>query len=101
MAGGRRIAVDRLAALIGTAADRTLIAVPVPDSGLRALGRVFDVVGDRLPFETPINSAAMQYYTQMPPSDDGPAERDLGITHRDAALTLADTVAGLRQVGRV
>jgi dihydroflavonol-4-reductase len=101
MAGGRRIAVDRLAALIGAAADRNLLAVPVPDAGLRALGRLFDVVGDHLPFETPINSAAMQYYTQMPPSDDTPAERDLGITQRDAAETLADTVVGLQQVGRV
>ncbi len=101
MAGGQRITVDRLASLIGAAARRNLVAVPVPDVGLRALGRVFDVVGDYLPFETPINSAAMQYYTQMPPSDDTPAERDLGIKHRDAALTLADTIAGLRQVGRI
>ena len=32
--------------------------------------------GDKLPFETPVNSAAMQYYTQMPASDDSPSERD-------------------------
>ncbi|WIM86295.1 NAD-dependent epimerase/dehydratase family protein [Candidatus Mycobacterium wuenschmannii] len=101
MAGGQRIPVDRLAALIGAAADRNLLAVPVPDVGLRALGRLFDVVGDHLPFETPINSAAMQYYTQMPNSDDTPAERDLGITQRDPARTLADTVVGLRKVGRI
>jgi hypothetical protein len=62
---------------------------------------LLDVVGDHLPFETPINSAAMQYYTQMPHSDDTPAERDLGITHRDAAQTLADTVGGLQRVGRI
>ena len=101
MAGGQRITVDRLAALIGGAARRNLVAVPVPDVALRAVGRIFDLVGDYLPFETPINSAAMQYYTQMPPSDDTPAERDLGIKHRDAAQTLADTVEGLRQVGRI
>jgi nucleoside-diphosphate-sugar epimerase len=101
MAGGRRIAVDRLAFLLGAAADRSLVVYPVPDVGLRALGRLFDVIGDHLPFETPINSAAMQYYTQMPPADDTPAERDLGITQRDAAQTLADTVDGLREVGRI
>ena len=67
MAGGRRIAVDRLAFLLGAAANRDLVVYPVPDVGLRALGRLFDVIGDHLPFETPINSAAMQYYTQMPP----------------------------------
>ena len=101
MAGGRRVAVDRLASLLGTAADRNLVVLRVPNVGLRALGRLFDVIGDYLPFETPINSAAMQYYTQMPPSDDTPAERDLGITQRDAAQTLADTVEGLRGVGRI
>ena len=48
-----------------------------------------------------INSAAMQYYTQMPPSDDKRSERDLGITHRDPAQTLTETVDGLRRVGRL
>ena len=76
-----------------------LVVFPVPDVGLRALGRLFDVIGDYLHFETPINSAAIMY-AQMPPSDDTPAERDLGITRRDAAQTLADTVDGLRGVGR-
>jgi nucleoside-diphosphate-sugar epimerase len=101
MAGGLRIPVRRLAALLATAADRAMWAIPVPDVGLRALGRVFDVIGDKLPFETPINSAAMQYYTQMPSSDDTPSERDLGVVQRDPAITLADTVAGLRRVGRL
>ena len=101
MAGGRRIAVDRLAFLLGAAAHRNLVVYPVPDVGLRVLGRLFDVIGDHLPFETPINSAAMQYYTQMPPADDSPAERDLGITQRDAAQTLADTIDGLQEVGRI
>jgi dihydroflavonol-4-reductase len=101
MAGGRRIPVSELASLIGPAAGRSLAVYPVPDVALRTLGRVFDVVGDQLPFETPINSAAMQYYTQMPPSDDSPSERDLGIVQRDPAETLADTVNGLRTVGRL
>lgn len=101
MAGGRRVPVDELAALLGRAADRSLLVLPVPDVGLRALGQLFDVVGSRLPFDTPIDSAAMQYYTQMPASDDGPAARDLGIVQRDCAETIADTVAGLRSVGRL
>lgn len=42
----------------------------------------------------------MQYYTQMPRSG-SPAERDLGIKQRDVAETIADTVAGLRDVGRL
>jgi nucleoside-diphosphate-sugar epimerase len=101
MAGGQHVTVSRLAAMIGDAAERSLAVYPVPDSGLRALGRLFDIVGDQLPFETPINTAAMQYYTQMPPSDDAPAARDLGVTQRNPAETVADTVAGLKQFSRL
>jgi dihydroflavonol-4-reductase len=101
MAGGQRISVDRIASLIGSAVDRRLSVYPVPDVALRALGQLFDIIGDQLPFETPINSAAMQYYTQMPPSDDGPSERDLGVTQRDPAETVTETVEGLQRVGRM
>jgi nucleoside-diphosphate-sugar epimerase len=101
MAGGQRISVDRIAALIGTATGRDLHVYPVPDSALRALGRLFDIVGDQLPFDTPINSAAMQYYTQMPPSDDTPSRQELGVSQRDSFETLAETVDGLKEVGRL
>ncbi|MDF2826695.1 MAG: NAD-dependent epimerase/dehydratase [Mycobacterium sp.] len=98
MAGGRRIPVGELASLISSAADRGVLVYPVPDTALRVMGRVFDVIGDQLPFETPINSAAMQYYTQMPRSDDSAAERDFGIVLRDPAETVTDTAEGLRRV---
>lgn len=101
MAGGQRVPVDTLASMIGAAAGRSLAVYPVPDVALRSAGRLLDVVGPFLPFETPINSAAMQYYTQMPESDDTPSRRDLGIIQRDPADTIADTVEGLRQVGRL
>ncbi|OBF11333.1 SDR family NAD(P)-dependent oxidoreductase [Mycobacterium sp. ACS4331] len=101
MAGGVRVAVNELAAMIGSAAERGLLVFPVPDTALRTVGRLFDVIGDQLPFETPINSAAMQYYTQMPTSDDEPAHRDLGVSWRDPAETIADTVDGLLEVGRL
>jgi hypothetical protein len=38
----------------------------------------------------------MQYYTQMPASDDSPSERELGITFRDPTETVADTFEALR-----
>jgi len=41
----------------------------------------------------------MQYYTQMPASDDSPSERDLDITYRAPQETLADTFAALRAAG--
>lgn len=101
MAGGRRIPVGQLASLIGAAAGQSLAVYPIPDTALRGAGRLLDTIGPYLPFETPINSAAMQYYTQMPESDDTPSERDFGITQRDPTLTLSDTVDGLRRVGRL
>ncbi|GJF17051.1 oxidoreductase [Mycolicibacterium cyprinidarum] len=101
MAGGRRLSVDELASMIGAAADRSLAVFPIPDTALRGVGALFDTIGPYLPFETPINSAATQYYTQMPASDDTPSQRDLGVTQRDPAETLADTVEGLRRVGRI
>jgi nucleoside-diphosphate-sugar epimerase len=101
MVGGQRVPVNELASFISEAAGQTIAAVPVPDVALRSAGRLLDVIGPYLPFETPINSAAMQYYTQMPASDDEPGKRDLGVTQRDPGETIADTVTGLRQVGRL
>lgn len=101
MAGGKRVAIADLASMIGTAANRSLRVYPVPDTLLRNIGRVIDVVGPYLPFDAPVTGAAMQYYTQMPSSDDSPSEVELGITYRDPQETLTDTVRGLKQVGRL
>jgi dihydroflavonol-4-reductase len=101
MAGGRRIAIADLAHMIGSATSRSMHVYPVPDAALRTLGRAIDALGGHLPFDTPINGPAMQYYTQMPPSDDTPSEVELGITYRAAQETLTDTVTGLRHVGRL
>lgn len=96
MAGGRRIPVQELASLIGDVAGLTVVSVPVPDALLRAAGGVLDQVERVLPVDTPLTAAGMQYYTQMPESDDSPSERDLGVTYRDPRDTMADTVAALR-----
>ncbi|WP_326545406.1 NAD-dependent epimerase/dehydratase family protein [Mycolicibacterium sp. ND9-15] len=101
MAGGKRVAIADLASMIGKAANRSLRVYPIPDVLLRNIGRAVDVVGPYLPFDSPVTGAAMQYYTQMPSSDDSPSETELGITYRDPQETLADTVSGLRQVGRL
>lgn len=101
MAGGKRVRIADLAAMIGTAANMTLRVYPIPDTLLRTIGRVVDVVGPHLPFDAPVTAAAMQYYTQMPSSDDSPSKTELGITYRDPQETLADTVSGLKQVGRL
>ncbi|MGE2721558.1 SDR family NAD(P)-dependent oxidoreductase [Mycolicibacterium celeriflavum] len=101
MAGGKRVPIADLAKMIGKAANTTLRVYPVPDTLLRNVGRVVDVVGPFLPFDAPVTAAAMQYYTQMPSSDDSPSETELGISYRDPQETLADTVSGLKEVGRL
>ena len=75
-----------------------MLAVPVPDTVIRVAGAVLDKATPFLPFDTPFTSAGMQYYTQMPSSDDSPSEQELGITYRDPRETVADTVAALRSL---
>lgn len=94
-AGGHRVPASDLAALLGEVAGTPMVAVPIPDTALRVAGAVLDRAGRFLPFETPFTWAGMQYYTQMPASDDSPSERELGITYRDPRQTLADTFAAL------
>jgi hypothetical protein len=73
-----------------------MLAAPLPDVALRWVGRLLDQAERVLPISTPLTAAGMQYYTQMPASDDSPAERDLGVVFRDPRETLADTVAAIR-----
>ncbi len=95
-AGGHRVPAAELATLLGQIAGTRMVAVPIPDTALRVAGAVLDRAGRFLPFETPFTSAGMQYYTQMPASDDSPSERELGITYRDPRETVADTFEALR-----
>ncbi|MUM17160.1 SDR family NAD(P)-dependent oxidoreductase [Mycobacterium sp. CBMA271] len=99
-AGGHRLEVDDLVDVLTEAAGSTVLAVPVPDSALRAAGTVMDQLGRYVPLSTPITEAGMQYYTQMPASDDSPSERELGVTYRDPRETLADTITALRGESR-
>ena len=95
-AGGHRVPAAELATMLGQIAGTPMVAVPIPDTALRVAGAVLDRAGRYLPFDTPFTSAGMQYYTQMPASDDSPSERELGITYRDPAETVADTFEALR-----
>jgi len=95
-AGGHRVPVSELANMLGEVADTPMVSVPIPDTALRVAGAILDRAGRVLPFDTPFTWAGMQYYTQMPASDDSPSEQELGITYRDPRDTLADTFQALR-----
>lgn len=96
MVGGHRVPVADLADMLGQAADQRMITVPIPDTALRVAGTLLDLARPYLPFENPVTAAGMQYYTQMPQSNDAPSEQELGISYRDPRTTIADTVAALR-----
>ena len=96
MAGGHRVPVTELASMFGELGNTTMVPVPVPDTLIRAAGAVLDLATPYLPFNTPFTAAGMQYYTQMPASDDSPSERELGVVYRDARETVADTIEALR-----
>jgi len=95
-AGGHRVPASELATMLSQVAGTPMVAVPIPDTALRVAGAVLDRAGRFLPFDTPFTSAGMQYYTQMPASDDSPSKRELGITYRDPRETVADTFEALR-----
>lgn len=96
-AGGHRVLASELAELLGQAADTRMVGVPIPDTALRVAGAVLDRAKRILPFvDTPFTSAGMQYYTQIPASDDSPSEKEFGITYRDPRETVADTIDALR-----
>ncbi len=97
VAGGIRIGVPEIVALLSAASGRRLVRVPLPDPALRALGRGLDRA--RVPGK--ITGPAMEYYTRMPRCDNDPLERDLGVTFRDPQETLRDAVSGLRALGRL
>lgn len=101
MLGGPRIPIARIADMLATITGRRMGVYPVPDAALRLVGRLVDAIDRFLPFDTPISEAAMEYYTRMPDTDDRPSETELGVTYRDSAETLADTVAGLIAAGRL
>jgi nucleoside-diphosphate-sugar epimerase len=101
MAGGNHLTAAEVAQALREATGRHLALVPVPGGVLRSLGRTADLVSRVVPLHLVLTEAAMQYYTQMPPSDDRPSHRDLGATYRPPAETLRATIGGLARVGRI
>ncbi|HSV37656.1 MAG TPA: NAD-dependent epimerase/dehydratase family protein [Nocardioidaceae bacterium] len=101
MLGVHHLKLREVADLMRAASGRKVRVVPVPDGLLRGTGRVADRLRRFLPASADqFTEAGMQYYTEFPPADTAPAERDLGLTFRPASETIRATVEGLRTVGR-
>src|SRR3954454_4311489 len=94
-AGGVFLGVPQMVEALSAASGRRMVQLPVPDKALRGFGWL----QDRLHLHTPMTQAAMEYYTRMPESDNEPLRAELGVEFRDPYVTMADTVAGLREAG--
>jgi dihydroflavonol-4-reductase len=102
VAGGVHVGLPELVPLLAAASGRRMWQVPVPDGLLRGFGRLQDRLRlERLGPATPLSGAAMEYYTRVPVPDNGPVQERLGVRFRDPAVTLADCVTGLRDIGRL
>ena len=96
-AGGIRICAREIAELLSAASGRRMLHLPVPDGVLRGFGKV----QDRLHLPTPVTGSRMEYFTRMPEADNTPLEQELGVRFRPPRETIADAVAGLRELGRL
>ena len=101
MCGGFYQSTTEIAKLLTEVTGRSIRAVPIPGAALRGIGQWVDTVSRVVPIETVFTGAAMEQFTQMPPSDNSPSEKELGIKYRDVRQTVADTVAGLVACGRL
>lgn len=101
MAGGTYLDVGQVTQLFGEVTGNRIVRLPVPGWGLRALGTVIDQVTDRFGWTSALTRAAMDYYTQMPPSDDSAVHDELAVTYRDIAETFADCISSLADNGRI
>lgn len=100
MLGGDRLTVREVARQMGTATGCRIRVVPVPDALLRGLGWFADRTRRFMPSSADqLTQAGMQYYTEFPPADREPSERDLGVVYRPTQETLNDAVTALREAG--
>jgi len=101
LCGGHHLRTPELVAVLREVTGRPIKLIPLPGAALRGMGRMADIAGRLFKFDGVITAAGMRYYTQMPPSDDGPSERELGIGYRPPSETFAAAIAGLADVGRL
>lgn len=101
MAGGTYLDVARIGELFTKATGHYFIRIPILGMGLRLIGTMVEQVTSPLGLTTAFTRSAMEYYTNMPPSDDSAVHEDLGITYRDLVTTFKDCIASLAETGRI
>jgi nucleoside-diphosphate-sugar epimerase len=106
--GGRLVPIAELAAIMRSLTGRRFPRPPAPAVVMRGLGLVGDALA-RVGINQPITHEGMVTLTEGVRCDSSATERDLGVTFRPAADTIADMLRWLhaeghltaRQVGRL
>ena len=96
MCGGTYLTPADLASAIERVTGRAFKVLPMPGALLRGLGWAADAVGRVVPFESVLSHEAMVCFTQMPPTDDSPVHRELGVRYRKVDLTLREALLAAR-----
>jgi nucleoside-diphosphate-sugar epimerase len=100
MAGGHLTTMAELAAIHRGLTGRAFRVLPLPGGALRAYGALLDGVKRFVPIDSVFTSEAMHMLTRWVPTDDG-GLGDYGIKLRDRVESVADTLLGLLDAGRV
>ena len=101
LCGGRTITMTELAPIYRELTGRRFPVVPIPGAAMRGIGRLNDALGRVFPLDTVITKEAMEHFTRWVGSDDEAIAKELGITYRPLASTLADTLRALYTAGLV
>ncbi len=101
MAGGTYADAGEIRSLLDAASGNRIWQLPVPGVVLRALGSGIDLATKFTPLTPVMTRAAMDYYTQMPHSDDRPVHDELGVEYRPLIETFTDCLSDLASQGRI
>lgn len=95
--GGENLTIRELADLCLKLVGRRARIVSIPNGLIRALARV----ATKLHLPLPFNADVVPYATRYWFVDSSKAQRDLGVTFRDARETLRPTIAWLKEAGHL
>jgi nucleoside-diphosphate-sugar epimerase len=101
MVGGTLVSLADLVAVFRRATGRRIPSVRTPGAVYRGLGAILDAIRRVSPFSTVFTAEGMQLLTLAKDTDDSAVHDELGVTYRDAELTLEDTLRGLYAGGHL
>jgi nucleoside-diphosphate-sugar epimerase len=99
--GGNFLDGRQLRKVFADVTGRRAYVAPAPDWIYRGMGRIGDVVNERLTSRLPFTAEGMDTLVRSVPTDDTPTCSELGVTYRDPGVTIGDTLVWLHQRGQI